>query len=148
LGKLAKTEIRSSFDGIVVTGDLSQRLDSPVQRGDLLFEVAPLEAYRVILEVDERDIDEIVVGQQGDLVFSALPNQTLEVTVTKLTPVSEAKEGKNTFRVEAEMTERPERLQPGMEGIAKVTVDRRRLIWIWTHEIVDWMRLILWRWTP
>jgi len=39
-------------------------------------------------------------------------------------------------------------LRPGMEGIGKVTIDRRRLIWVWTHEAIDWVRLQLWRWIP
>jgi hypothetical protein len=63
-------------------------------------------------------------------------------------PVSTPGEGKNTFRVEARPAELPERLQPGMEGVAKVKVDRRRLIWIWTHRAVDWLRLTLWSWLP
>ena len=40
------------------------------------------------------------------------------------------------------------RLRPGMEGIGKVTIDRRKLIWVWTHKMIDWMRLQLWRWMP
>jgi hypothetical protein len=46
------------------------------------------------------------------------------------------------------MMDAPAHLQPGMEGVAKVDIDRRRLIWIWTHEIVDWLRLKLWAWLP
>ena len=61
---------------------------------------------------------------------------------------SAASEGSNTFRVEARLEAPPARLQPGMEGVAKVEVDRRRLLWIWTHEITDWIQLSLWKWTP
>jgi hypothetical protein len=39
-------------------------------------------------------------------------------------------------------------LRPGMEGIGKITIDRRMLIWVWTHEMIDWLRLQLWRWMP
>jgi hypothetical protein len=35
-----------------------------------------------------------------------------------------------------------------MEGVGKIEIDRRRLVWIWTHSIVDWLRLALWRWLP
>jgi RND family efflux transporter MFP subunit len=146
--QLSKTRITAPFDGIVVTGDLSQQLGAPVERGQLLYEVAPLEEYRVVLDVDERDIDEIALGQRGSLVFSAFPGQSVEFEVQKITPVSAAEEGNNTFRVEATMMDAPAHLQPGMEGVAKVDIDRRRLIWIWTHEIVDWLRLKLWAWLP
>ncbi len=57
-------------------------------------------------------------------------------------------EGKNYFRIEGHMEEKSERLRPGMEGIGKITVDRRKLIWVWTHQLIDWLRLQAWRWLP
>jgi hypothetical protein len=41
---------------VVVKGDLSQSLGAAVERGNVLFELAPLDSYRVIMKVDERDI--------------------------------------------------------------------------------------------
>jgi multidrug efflux pump subunit AcrA (membrane-fusion protein) len=146
--RLTRTRIESPIDGVVVDGDLSQALGSPVRRGDLLFEVAPLGDYRLVLNVDESEIDELAVGQRGDITFAALPSETYPFAVEKLTPISEAREGRNTFRVEAVMQEMPARLQPGMKGVAKVAIDRRQLLWIWTHEAIDWLRLALWRWLP
>lgn len=145
---LEKTQLVAPFDGIVVSGDLSQMLESPVQRGELLFEIAPEGEFRVVAEVDESEIDEIVVGLEGELVFSAFPTDPVPITVSKITPVSEAKEGRNVFRVEADLDRAPDRVQPGMEGVAKILVDQRRLIWVWGHDVSDWLRLALWRWTP
>ena len=125
-----------TFDGVVVSGDLSQSLGAPVARGDVLFEVAPLHSYRVMLDVDERDIGDLVVGQHGTLVLNALPDQEWPFMVEKITPVSVAREGLNYFRVEAKLLEPSERLRPGMEGYGKVTADRRHLIWIWTHPLI------------
>ncbi len=146
--RLARAEVRAPFDGVVVSGDLSQQLGAPVEEGDVLFEVAPLDTYRVIVRVDEREIDEMAVGQEGQLVLTALPDQPLPIRVEKITPVAEAAEGNNTFRVEATLLEGHPRLRPGMEGVAKVNVDRRHLAWIWTHEAVDWIRLAVWKWIP
>ena len=129
-------------------GDLSKSLGAPVERGQVLFEVAPLESYRVIVEVDERDIADIVVGQRGELVLPSMPGEVFPLVVDKITPVSIAKEGRNYFRVEAHLENVSERLRPGMEGVGKITIDRRKLIWIWTHELIDWLRLKLWSWWP
>jgi len=129
-------------------GDLSQSLGAPVERGQVLFELAPLESYRVIVQVDEREIADISVGQQGKLMMPSMPGDLFPFHVEKITPVSVAKEGRNYFRVEAKLEGKSERLRPGMEGVGKVTVDERRLIWIWTHELIDWLRLWLWRWWP
>lgn len=146
--RLAKTRISAPFDGVVVTGDLSQELGAPVGRGEVLFEVAPLDEYRVVLEVDERDIEQVKPGQSGTLAFTAFPDESFAFTVDKITPVSTPREGRNTFRVEAQLAQTPPRLRPGMGGVGKVEVDRRRLLWIWTHEATDWLRLRLWNWLP
>jgi RND family efflux transporter MFP subunit len=146
--QLARTKIVAPFDGLVVSGDLSQSLGAPVERGQVLFEVAPLDDYRLIVEVDEREITEIAIGQGGELVLSSMPGESFPFIVDKITPVSTAKEGRNYFRVEARLEHSSQRLRPGMEGVGKVAIDRRKLIWIWTHEIIDWLRLKLWAWWP
>ncbi len=39
-------------------------------------------------------------------------------------------------------------LRPGMEGVAKIETGPRRLLWIWTHAVLDWLRLAAWQWLP
>jgi len=136
------------FDGVVVNGDLSQSLGAPVERGEVLFEVAPLDGYRIILEVDERDVSQIAVGQRGQLALTGFPDATLLMVVEKITPVSSTDEGRNYFRVEAMLSEPSSLLRPGMEGIGKIDIEQRKLAWIWTHKLVAWARLWFWSWWP
>ena len=145
---LLRTRLVAPFDGIVVRGDLSQSMGSPVERGDVLFEVAPLDGFRIILEVDERDISDAAVGQRGHLTLSALPGKPLALVVERVTPVATAEDGRNFFRVDARLEQLTPALRPGMEGVAKIEVGERRLIWIWTHRLVDWLRLWIWTWLP
>ena len=35
-----------------------------------------------------------------------------------------------------------------MEGIGKIDIGERKLIWIWSHKLIDWFRLLAWTWTP
>ena len=146
--QLVRTKVLAPFEGVVMKGDLSQSLGTPVEKGQVLFEVAPLESYRVIVEVDERDITSVAVDQRGELVLSSMPDDVFTLVIEKITPVSIAKEGRNYFRVEARLENGSERLRPGMEGFGKISIDRRKLIWIWTHELIDWVKLKLWRWIP
>ena len=146
--QLARTQILAPFDGVIVSGDLTRTLGSPVERGQVLYKIAPLNDYRVVLEVDERDFSDMVLGQAGYLALAAAPNERLEITVNKITPVSTAKDGGNFFNVEASLASPPQHLRPGMQGVGKVEVGERKLIWIWTHRIVDWLRLWLWAWWP
>jgi multidrug efflux pump subunit AcrA (membrane-fusion protein) len=136
------------FDGLVITGDLSQTLGSPVQRGQVLFEIAPLEDYRLRLRVDERQINQIKLGQKGTLILNSLPEEPLPMTIRKVTPVATAEEGHNLFMVEADLDRSLASLRPGMEGYGKVDIDERKLIWIWTHDVYDWLRLWVWSWWP
>ncbi|MCH7944737.1 MAG: HlyD family efflux transporter periplasmic adaptor subunit [Armatimonadetes bacterium] len=147
--QLDRTRIVAPFSGFVVAGDLSQSLGAPVDRGDVLFEIAPLHSYRVILEVDEREIGDIEIGQTGELALSGLPRESLSVEVSRITPISTSEDGRNFFRVEARLLgEASDKLRPGMEGVGKVFVDRRKLVWIWTYKIVHWMRMFYWSWWP
>ena len=147
--QLARIAVTAPFAGVVVAGDLSQSLGAPVDRGDILFEVAPLDSYRVILEVDERDIGGISEEQTGSLALTGLPGDVIEIRVDKITPISTAEEGRNYFRVEASLaSEPPTILRPGMEGVGKIDVGRRKQIWIWTHKITYWIRMMFWSLWP
>lgn len=147
--QLGRLRITAPFDGIVVSGDLSQQLGAPVERGNVLFEVAPLNQYRIVLKVDERDIVELQAGQSGELVLTSMPDRGFSFRVEKITPISTAQEGRNFYRVEAKPTaEDSTALRPGMQGVAKIAVDERRLVWIWTHKVVHWLRMVIWSWWP
>jgi len=146
--KLSRAAIVAPFDGIVVSGDLSQLLGTPVEQGKVLFQVAPLNAYRVILQVDERDIAQVHVGQAGELALSGIPDQRLRFAVKQITPVSTSEDGRNFFRVEAQLDDASARLRPGMEGVGKIAIGERKRIWIWTHPLLDWLRLTAWKWLP
>lgn len=146
--KLSRTRLRAPFDGIVITGDLSQRLGGAIEQGEVLFEVAPLDSYRVILWVDEHRMADITELQQGKLVLNSLPEQTSAFKVTQVTPVTEARDGVNHFRVEAVLMDAIPEMRPGMKGIGKIEVGERKLIWIWTYPALQWLKLKLWSWWP
>lgn len=142
--RVRRTNIFAPFNGLIVDGDLSQSLGSVVQKGDVLFEVTPLHSYRVTLKVDEAAVTVIKNHQQGMLYLTSMPGQTFSFDVSRITPVSIAENGINYFKVEGSLSSQNEMLRPGMEGVGKVNIGERKLFWIWTHEMFDWLRLQLW----
>lgn len=151
--QLQRASIVAPFAGLVVSGDLSKRLGGSVTQGEVLFEISPVNAYRVDLLVKESRIADLQKGQTGTLYLSALPDMSFEFSVNNISPVTEFKDGATFFVVEAILHASPEhfkdghdRLRPGMEGIGKVYIDERNLFGIWTRELRDWLRLSLWRW--
>jgi RND family efflux transporter MFP subunit len=146
--QLARTKLIAPFDGVVAEGDLSRSLGSPVERGEVLFQVAPLDRYRIVLEVDETEIDEIEVGQRGWLKLTAQPGLELPLLVQRIVPIAVAEDRRNFFRVEARLDRPLASLRPGMEGVAKIETGRRSLLWIHTHSLIDWLRIRLWAGLP
>lgn len=146
--KLAKTRLSAPYDGIIVSGDLSQLLGAPLEHGKVLFELAPLDAYRVVLQVDERDIGYVQATQRGELALAGHTARTLPFTVRSVTSVSTPRDGRNYFRVEAALESAPPTLRPGMEGVGKVTAGEAKLVWIWTRTFTDWARIAFWSWLP
>jgi multidrug efflux pump subunit AcrA (membrane-fusion protein) len=147
--QLDRMVVRAPFTGVIVSGDLSQALGAPLERGDVIFEVTPLTDYRVMLRVDERDIREITPAQIGNLALAAFPDTPVGVEVVRITPISTAAEGENFFVVEAALVgEITEELRPGMEGVAKIEIREERLVNIWTKRTWLWIRMTAWKWWP
>jgi RND family efflux transporter MFP subunit len=146
--QLRRARITAPFDGLIVNGDLSQSVGGAVRKGDTLFEVTPLSGYRVVVQVEESEIGAVAAGQKGTLLLAAIASQSFPITVTAVTPVAKARDGRNAFRVEASLEGPVERLRPGMEGIAKIETGSRNLVWIWTHRFTNWLRLKAWSLWP
>lgn len=146
--KLARAKVRAPYDGIIVTGDLSQQIGTPVEAGKKLFDIAPLHRYRIILQVDERDIAQIRTTESGELEMSGLAGDPMPFTVAKIMPVATTQDGKNVYRVEAKLKHESSLLLPGMEGVGKIDIGPRKLGWVLLHGLLDWVKLKLWNWEP
>lgn len=144
--QLKRTVITSPISGVIVSGDYTKSLGAPVERGQVLYKVSPLDDYRVVLQIDESEVSEIVAGMSGELTLSAAAEDRFEIEVVKITPVSISDNGINYFKVEASLASTPEFLRPGMQGVGKISVGERQMFWIWTHKMTDWVRLKIWSW--
>jgi biotin carboxyl carrier protein len=145
--EITRSQVVAPFDGVIIKGDLTQSLGAPVKRGDPLLTLAPSDAYRVILEVDERDVAYLTAGNHGALALSALPGETLNIKVVRVTPVARSEQGRHYFEVEAALTQDASKLlRPGLRGVAKVPAGERSLLSSWTRRARDSIRLLLWSW--
>lgn len=147
--RLQQVDLRAPFAGIIISGDLSRSLGARVEKGELLFEIAPLEEYRIVLLVEESDIDDIREGQQGRVILTAQPGQKIPFVIQNISTVLDSKQASGVaFRTEGLVQGDFSLLRPGMEGVARVTVGQRSLGWILFHDLADWIRLFTWRWLP
>ncbi|HMO27545.1 MAG TPA: HlyD family efflux transporter periplasmic adaptor subunit, partial [Tepidisphaeraceae bacterium] len=142
--QLDKAVVRAPIDGVVLAGDLQDRTDSTVKIGEVLFEIAPSGSMRADLYVPERDIQRLGPGSRGELATSSLPSDKHAFTVTRIIPMSEARQNSTVFRVQVELDEIDTAWRPGMEGEARVDVEPKPLIWTWTHRLVEFVRITFW----
>lgn len=143
--RLAMTEIRAPFDGIVVEGDLRERLSSPVQVGERLFKIVQVRDLLGQLQVDERDIGYLAQGQTGELAFASRPEDKFAVKIERFEPVAEVRQEGNVFVMRVKVLGEPQDWwRPGMSGICKVNAGKRSLLWILTHRTIETIRMWLW----
>lgn len=143
--QLARSELRAPFDGVVLSGDLSQSLGAAVAQGDTLYTIASSDEYELILEVDERDVGLIKKGQDVRVRMAALPDETWHASVDSVLPVAVGSPDANVFHVPALLAERSARLRAGMEGVAKLYAGKRAFMWVYTRTLREQIKLMFWR---
>ncbi len=141
----AQSAIKAPFDGVVIEGDLKQRLGAPVRQGDVLFRLARTDQFYVECQVPETDIRDLKTGAAGEIAFASQPKFSFPVRIRQIDPVAEAKPAGNVILARCDLTGVPaDWWRPGMSGVAKLEGGWRSPGWILTRRTVDYLRLHLW----
>ncbi|MGH8675602.1 MAG: efflux RND transporter periplasmic adaptor subunit [Burkholderiales bacterium] len=144
--QLERTQIKAPFDGVILSGDLTQSLGAPVQRGAVLMVIAPRDRYRLIVEVDERDIGDVTPGAAGRIALAAMPGVTIGFETARVVPLAATREGRHFFEVEGELKETVAGLRPGLQGIARIRAENRTPASIAFSGLWNALKLRLWSW--
>lgn len=144
--RLQRVRITAPIDGVIIKGDLSRAVGSPVQRGQVLYEIAPLDAFKLIIQVPQKSIRHVAQGQSGKVLLSSLPHDAIEFTITSVASVYSEHQQDIVYRVEAQIDNpNATNLRPGMSGYAKIEVGRKPYAWLIAHPLLDWLALKFWR---
>jgi multidrug resistance efflux pump len=144
--QIDRATITSPIDGVMLSGDLRTKINAPVRAGDELYQVGQLDKLRAELSVSEDQISELHVGQRGVLKATSYPNRAVHFTIERITPVATVVGQKNVFkvRVAIDRADIKDWMRPGIEGNAKVDIRPEKYAWIWTHRMINWVRMKLW----
>jgi hypothetical protein len=143
--RLDHATLRAAFDGVVVEGDLRERIGSPVKQGDALFRVAHMDSLYSEAEIPEADVQEILQKSAGEIAFVTQPKLKFPVTIEVVEPAAVTKKDGNVFLVRLRPVHGAEAWwRPGMTGLCKLYTEKRSLFWIITHRTVDFLRMKLW----
>lgn len=147
---LGQASIKSPVAGVVVEGDLRERIGAPVKQGDPLFKVASMSSLYVEAEVNQRDVHEALEavkthGGKGEIAFVTQPKLKFPITIERIEPAAFPKEGENVFVVRCKLDSNIEPWwRPGMSGLVKIEAGKRTLAWVITHRTIDFLRMKLW----
>jgi multidrug efflux pump subunit AcrA (membrane-fusion protein) len=146
--QLSRVQLTAPIDGQVIQGDLTQMVGSPVEKGQTLMLIAPANQHRVILEVDERDILSLKMGQRGTLALSAMPWDRLAIEVVRITPMASQIEDRNAFEVEARLLQggASTDLRHGQRGVVSLEAGTAAPLPLWSRRLIEHAQRLWWRW--
>ncbi|MEM9108759.1 MAG: HlyD family efflux transporter periplasmic adaptor subunit [Planctomycetota bacterium] len=149
--RIDRSTLTSPVSGVVIEGDLNQRVNGVLEKGEVLFEIASLDAVRAELLVPASRIGDVRsrlehpdTPSRGELASVSHPGAFIGFTVERIEPEAEVLDGQNVFRVRVSLDEITEWLRPGVEGEAKIHVSKRSYAYLWTRDAVNWVRMKLW----
>jgi multidrug resistance efflux pump len=147
--QIGRLEVRAPHAGIITTPRLKERVGQYVNRGDLIAEVHELKKLTVDIEVPERDIGPVRVGQPVALRARAYPGETFRGEVVGIAPAmhtSSQPVATKMVRVATLIDNADLRLKSGMTGYAKIDCGTRSLAEVLAHGTVGALRVEVWSW--
>jgi hypothetical protein len=142
--QIARATVVAPFEGEIQKGDLSDKKDVTVKEGEEQMEFGEPGNLRAALTVNERDIQDVGLDARGSLATTSKPLDKTGFTVTRIVPLGQPKEGSNVFTVYAKPDTILKSWRPGMAGEARVDVGKRTWAWIWSHRLLEFVRLKTW----
>ncbi len=143
--RLSHAEVDAPFEGVVVEGDLRERIGSPARQGEVLLKLARLDQLYVEGKVHERNIHLLEEGRNGEIAFASRPQEKIPMTVERIEPLAIPEEEGNVFIVRCQITGDPQEWwRPGMSGVCKIETERRSYLWMLTRRTVNFLRMKFW----
>ncbi|MDX2109143.1 MAG: efflux RND transporter periplasmic adaptor subunit [Verrucomicrobiota bacterium] len=144
--EINSAQIRAPFASTVADeARLRERLGAPVKAGETLIRLARPDQLYLEIDIDERDIHEVVETAKGQFAFTSEPSKKYPMSLVRVDPIANSKQDKTIFFARAAFDCPPEKWwRPGMTGMAKIEVGPRTFFWIITHRLVDFLHIKLW----
>ena len=138
--QLHRLEVRSPYDGIVISGDLEKAEGAPMEMGQTLFEVAPADSMLAEISIPESEIQYVRDQNHVSIKLNAFPFQTLKGQIQTIHPSAEVIDDESVFVAEVDLSNADIEIRPGMKGSAKVSTFWRPLGWNLFHNAWESVR--------
>lgn len=142
--RIAEAVVRAPSDGVILRGDLRERIGVAVASGESLLEFVPAGALRVLIEIPERDVLHVAEGAHAEFRPQARPEMTIGLRVDRIRPAAEVRNAENVFVAEATLERVEPWMRAGVEGAVRVDAGEGPVWWTLFHRLIDAVRLRLW----
>jgi len=140
--QLGRLEVRSPYEGVIISGDMEKAEGAQMEIGQTLFEVAPLSSMLAEVAIPESEIQYVNESDQVAIKLSAFPFETLHGPIRSIHPAAEVVEDDAVFVAEVDLSDSDLEIRPGMKGSAKVKTQWRPLGWNLFHK--SWESVRCW----
>ena len=138
--QLSRLEIRSPYNGIVISGDLDKAQGATMEIGQTLFEVAPLDNMLAEVAIPESEIQHVKDTNSVAIKLNAFPYRTFYGEVNTIHPSAEVLNDESVFVADVKLTDDESVIRPGMKGTAKVKTSWRPIGWNLFHNAWESVR--------
>ncbi len=140
--RLARLQVRSPIDGVVVSGELDRFVGSPLEIGQTLVEIAPLDRLSIEVEIPEFEIGYVESNAMTRVRFAAVGGRSVYKPLESVSPAAEVRDDKNVFVARMQVDNADGGLRPGMQGDATTFGPIRPLFW--RIGRAAWERILWW----
>ena len=139
--RLNRLNVVSPIDGVIVSGDLQQYIGSPLEIGQTIVEIAPLDKMAFEIEIPEFEIGLVEPNAETRVRVGAIGGESYRSNIDVIYPAAEIRNDQSVFVARVEVDNTDGKLRPGMQGDAVTYGPVRPQIWSWVRG--SWER-ILW----
>lgn len=126
--------ICSPIDGLILSGDSEKLTQRGIGIGHVLFEIAPKDAIRVMVDIAAEDRAYASEGMRCSVWLQGQEAAGAQGILEEFRPVSELRSGKNAFVAKIRLDDESIKLRPGMVGHARVDSIPCTLGWALFHK--------------
>lgn len=140
--RLRHLNVNSPISGVVIEGDLHRAIGQPLEMGQSLIEIAPMDRMTIEIEIPEYEVNFVESNSETRINLTALAGEPIAAPLTELYPAATIRDDRNVFIGRLNITNPDGRLRPGMRGEAIAYGPTRP--WLWSFVRSGWERTLWW----
>ncbi|MEM7479001.1 MAG: HlyD family secretion protein, partial [Planctomycetota bacterium] len=140
--RLDQLIVNAPIEGVVLASPFANCEELPIRKGEVIFELAPIDGLEFELLIPQAEIRHCEVGMKCVLKLEAYPGSSWTGQISKISPTSEIRGKRNGFVAKVAVSEGPSIDRPGLCGSASIEAPPHPVAWNYLHRAVE--RVLRW----